>query len=477
MKKKEKDLYREWIERVENLITRKRSLHLKYLRWYRLYRIQPLVNSDSMTVNVVFTNIQLVKALLYYLRPYFRVRPTTRVSDADRAQLQEEVLNIQWARHGGHKNVKRVIVDGEITGVGWLRISHGTLEPLNFPPKPGSLTFKRVSPFDIYTELDNISLEECTYFVERVRYPTRWLNKLFPKAEFQPDTLDFEATRRFGTTKHSPSKTTFYQIQDLIEGKLLLLSPQQREVLLETELEFREPMYIPLVFAEDPERSEAISETGIIEPQQIELNNIRTQQHIHRKRFNRRYIANKSLFEDEAELKKVERGEDGTIAFVNEVEGAIKPIEDAPLPTDLQVYQMDIKTDLREMFGINEWLKAGVIPRTKTAYESSQISQGTQLRSHGRADELNDFLIQAARTTMSLLQHYEIVDRHYIQTEEGERLWTREDMLGDYEVEVEVGSTLPPNPIPYELLLRAGQPGNVVGGSMTENKFKQEGMM
>lgn len=64
---------------------------------------------------------------------------------------------------------------------------------------------------------------------------------------------------------------------------------------------------------------------------QMEMNETRQDQKIHRKRFKRRYASLKGAI-DESEIEKLEAGADGVVAFTNsDPEKAIVPIQDAPL--------------------------------------------------------------------------------------------------------------------------------------------------
>jgi len=133
-----------------------------------------------------------------------------------------------------------------------------------------------------------------------------------------------------------------------------------------------------------------------------------------------------------------------------------------------QMYQQDIKSDMREILGINEYLRAGMISRTKSASEANMIQEGSNIRTRNLAKPVHDFIVDIARRMILVFQN-EYDDINYLikpdaQGQLREQMWTKENIAGDFDVEIELGSILPPAPIPYEVLSQQSQQGAVPTG-------------
>lgn len=468
-KKFRKPTYEHWAKVLGNLITNRNSLESRWTKLYNDYRGEQTIagNEDEIIVNVTFGHIRVLESILYFQDPYFRVRPRADINLAPRAQLLEENLNSIWYAERVGREVRRCIVDACLTGVGWCLVGYSDYHDPEQLYKEGHVFVKRVSPLDLYTEDDINHFSEATFYARRGTYSTRWLSKIFKK-EWKPD-MDNDIFKRRGISRRDMSQATLFEILDVVENKLFILSPQHKQIIYKTDYPYDYyygSMYVPLLFVDDPERLYPISMTAIVEGQQDELNRIRTQQMRHRKRFNRRYLMAENTMDDD-EIQKVEHGEDGTIAKCRgNPKNVMAPIEDAPLdPGSTRDYQMDVKADQREILGINEYLRSGYIPRTKTAQEASMIQQGSNIRAQNLAMYLHEFITDIARRIILVIQN-EMDDINHITRMDGSiQQWTKEDVAGDYEIEVEIGSTLPPQPIPYEALgpQKGGQPGQPGG--------------
>jgi len=473
--------YEDWHNVVAGMVQRRRKQELFWRKLYDDYRKTiDDVGDDEINVNMTFGNLRVLEAMLYYEDPYIRIRPLYDINLAVKAKLLQDVLNQTWYQERVGREIRNAIVDAGLIGWGPLMVGFSDYHDPDKYVGQGHVHIRRINPLDLYVEDDITDFRDATIWVRRCSYSIRWLRKTFPKLEWKPDIAN-ESLRRRGIRQQFASQAELYEIVDLVEARVLVLSPQHQTIIHEMEYPyeyFNGPPYVILSFVSDPERLYPISMTGIVMGQQYELDKLRTMQMVHRKRFNRRYVTNRDLW-DESELEKIEFGEDGTIAYTKgDPKDAIFPIPDAPLdPGTTREYQMDIKEDMREILGINEYTRAGAIPRVKTATESNMIQQGANIRSRNLSTNLHDCIVDVARRASLVLQNeYDGINYLAKQGENAEIFsyvqWTKEDIIGDFEVEIELGSTLPPQPLPYEMLqpaLAAGNgqmPGNNGGGGM-----------
>lgn len=460
--------YALWEGILSELITNRRSIEAGWEQLYEDYRgHQEILGSDEeIIVNVTFGHTRVMESVLYFEDPYIRIRPRSDPQLAPRAELLEKLVNAIWYAERFGRTIRRCIVDACLTGLAWGMVGYSDYHGPESFNRGGKAFLKRVGPIDLYTEDDLSDISEATFFARRGLYSTRLLHKMLGKT-WKADAPTTVFKRR-GLTRQKSSQATLFEVHDLLEGKILTLSPQHKEIVLKYDYPyeyFRGSMYVPLYFVDDPERLYPISMTQIVRGQQDELNRIRTQQMRHRKRFNRRYLLAENTMKDE-EIEKLEQGDDGTVCRTRgDPRRVLAPVEDAPLDFgSTRDYQLDIKGDMREILGINEYMRAGLIPRTKTAQEASMIQQGASIRSQNLALYVRDFVVDIARRLVLVIQN-EYDDINYLSTPEGGiTQWTKEDIAGDYEVEVGIGSMLPPAPMPFEQQLgQTGGTSNPVG--------------
>jgi hypothetical protein len=474
-----KPLYERWAGICADLVNRRKRTERRWNKYFKDYRGEQTISGDDdeIIVNMSFCNTQIIKSVLYYQDPYFRVRPRRDPNIAPKAQLLEELLNTTWYKLRAGREVKKAIVDAAICGWGCCLVGYSNYHnPSLVKMGDGQVYLKRMNPMDIYPEDDVEEFGDATYWIRRGTYSIRWLEKAF-NMKWQAGVESSVFSRRSLMPRYT-NQATVFEIVDLVENMLYILSPQHKKIIYKTEYPypyFNGTMYQVLQLAEDPERLYPISMLKVVEGQQDELNRIRTQQMRHRKRFNRRYLMAEGTI-DEAELEKIVAGADGTIAKCKGDPGAcIRPIEDAPLDQGMTVlYQQDIKGDMREILGINEYMRAGLIPRTKSATESNMIQSGSDIRTRDLALPVQYFIEDIAKRMILLFQN-EYTDINYLlrssgQTAEAIR-WSKEDIAGDYEVEVELGSLLPPQPLPYEMLSQ----GASGGGQQPTQELAQSG--
>jgi len=126
---------------------------------------------------------------------------------------------------------------------------------------------------------------------------------------------------------------------------------------------------------------------------QYEYNLTRNQMAIHRKRFNRKYLADKNKILPD-ELEKLQAGEDGTIIGV-EAMGAVEPVKDAPLDTAVYPETRMLREEFMEVTGV------GQLQRSQTGAESATEAEIVERRAReGEIDEheqMLDFLGEATK--------------------------------------------------------------------------------
>lgn len=225
-----------------------------------------------------------------------------------------------------------------------------------------------------------------------------------------------------------------------------------------------------IYFNENPDEVYPISDVEIYLSAQDELNRIHSLQLAHIKSVSqRRYLAQENSVDPE-EMRKITHGGDGTVATVRgDPSTAIVPLRDATISQDIYIIQNGLKNTIREAAGISSFDK-GITQKLDTANESALVGQGTAVLRQERLSTLEKFIVRVVKKASVIIQ--QTMDTHEVPLDEeqfkmaqqhtpdqlasivgdaGEKMimpWLTADkksLHGDYDFEVEVGSTQPVN--------------------------------
>ncbi len=183
-----------------------------------------------------------------------------------------------------------------------------------------------------------------------------------------------------------------------------------------------------------------------IDPQK-EISFSRSAWMTHFKRFNRKYIADTTQFDDaETELDKLEVGGDGTILRARSTE-AVKAIQDAPMDQQAMIQIQAFDRDIVEAFGSPGSSRG--IADADSATEASILDNRLEIREGDRLSMVVDWITDWARKTDQLVQfHIEGDEAVKITGPQGE-FWQLvkeqdyEEIEGEFEYSVNVGASRP----------------------------------
>lgn len=228
-----------------------------------------------------------------------------------------------------------------------------------------------------------------------------------------------------------------------------------------------------LSFNEVPDEQLPLADIDIYMSEQDALNRLSSLELSHVKRVSeRKYLTEKgSISEDEKE--KVLKGGDGATGEYAEGKNPEKvmfPLRNATISQDLYIVKRNKKDSIREQQGIAHFEQGGT-RNFETATEPALIAQGVQVRREERRQILEDFIKLIVRKLAHIIQ--QTIDRvdialdadtfnqalgndflqsklYKITGSDGILLqpWlalSKEDLQGDYDFDIEIGSTQPIN--------------------------------
>jgi len=231
------------------------------------------------------------------------------------------------------------------------------------------------------------------------------------------------------------------EIYVICEDQLLMAAPDYLQIGRSLPWEF-------VIFNEDPEFFGGIPDTVMIEPQQIELNEIRTQASRHRKIALLKFLYLKGAIKED-ELEKFFSGEVGPgIEVEAEVlANAITTLQ-PHIPADLMTEAMQVKSDMRESMGFSEnqanAYKGGTPP---TAAETMQVAVSAESRISERKDIMADALVNIVEKWNRFIFQFWTGERvAKIAGPDGAPMWvqyTGDQLRGDYDLNVDPDTGFP----------------------------------
>ena len=207
-----------------------------------------------------------------------------------------------------------------------------------------------------------------------------------------------------------------------------------------------------LVFTEHPDTLYGPPDLYQVLAQQDAYNQMASIILNHNLRGLRKYIAQRGAF-DPKELDKLKQPIDGTIVFTDgEIDKAMGPIPDAALPTDVWQWRVNVRDDHDRVSGVADFVR-GVAEKVDTATEASLLQSNLNVRTNDTRNIVETFAEEIAAELLSIdAQTLELPRAIPIIGPDGAmalnqfvHVQTRETLLAQADVEIEVGSMQPVN--------------------------------
>jgi hypothetical protein len=439
---------------------------------------------QRITVNKTGSIILSMLPFLVRKRPKFVLLPTDPAFLIS-STIQSELLNYIWKEQDMNRQIKRAVLDMLVIGHGIVKT--GFILELDVPTteeqartidyrdyiKKEEPYASRVSPFNFIWDMDSCEkdLKSARWCAEIIGKSARDIisNKNY-KASVRSKLKNGEIEGSPLDSMYQPitSETALWQSESdsedekwdrpiaLIElwdkrsRKHFIFLHGHEEPLIEEDWPYDYLEDFPYLLLPGMPVIDDLYTVGVpkwIEDQQFELNRIRTYKFDHRRRFNRKYIADRNQVEY-SDLLELKSGEDGSIVMADSVE-AVKPIPDAPYPHDQDRVEGDIEQDMRELTGADELLQGGKLPSRTTATEIEARTRAIGFKIEDRIEDVDKFAEDVGR---QILQHikanYTKAKVIRISGEKGNNWikFTPEDIRAEVEFEMESISAPRHNP-------------------------------
>ena len=433
--------------------------HRSLAMYFPKYRVAAEVDWEHIRVDLPFAHVKILLRSAYGGDPYVYVRPL-RLQEGwiESAELLETLVNDLWRSKGRKRAMRQVILNTILykKGYGISRVGSHWLE------RRSRIMMENVSPW--YLWMDGNTVEDSYMIIRGVPMPWAHAKEMFnvdlPLAS-QEELFPWRHGYAVSNVPQDTSETQqmvkdvgrvmVYEIHDQLNEMIYMIHPGHDKFLRTPEEHkyisaFGGSQFTELEFNEVPGEQVGIGDLEPVSHQFAKINDLREAMVVHVKRFTRKYLMERKNAKQDA-LDALSDGEDGTIAIVEDIE-KFKEVKDAPMSVDVWNLEGVLKQDLRETAGIDEMLRAGAVKGAGTAYETSQIVAGRNLRMGEKPDLVGDFIEEVSFKDIEIMKnfydeaHVAQITRDPMAPPEWREI-KRGDLQGRHFVRLHAGSTIP----------------------------------
>lgn len=204
-----------------------------------------------------------------------------------------------------------------------------------------------------------------------------------------------------------------------------------------------------ITFNPDPEMFWGIPDIKIIESQQLELNELKTQERAHRQISLLKFLYRKGIFTKE-QLDHFLSGNVGPAVEldIDEQIGNVIQIMQPHVPPDFSILEKRIDENMRQQLGVSMNQAGDFSPyHGKTAAESMIVNQSNELRNNERKDIVADVLVNIVRKWNQMIFKF-WTDSKVIEIAGpmGQQFWveyTGDQLTGEYFINIDPESGMP----------------------------------
>lgn len=423
-------------------------------------------------INDVFAYVQSDVSSMYFRDPYFTVN-ATKSATVKGAAILETALNYYWRFLDCKEEIESEMIESDLVGHGWNKDgyfaeSEGDEEAPRI--KDEGMYSMRVSWRDVVFNIGARNPpKDCLWMAHRLIKPLddvkekyRGVGDLKGSAHPHLAESDYKAT----LYKDDIQVAVLWEVWDA-KSRTKFLIAEGHDGFLEKprawpEYYKRFPFNM-LWYYEMPDEPYPMSPIAPWEAQILETNKLFAQAMNHVKRWNRQaFIKQGSLTSEQ--MDHFEEGIDGAIHEVagqGSVQEIVKFADFGQLPTDIYALLDRLAQIKREVNGQPEFVRGAMLKtNTRTLGELEQISQGAKTRSDKRVDRLETHLETIAKNLLAHMQaNFDVEKMVKITGDTPETIlkalgdkydpvtntvtFTPEDIMGEYDVTIKAGSTLP----------------------------------
>lgn len=418
----------------------------------------------TLPLNLVFAHLRALLPQTYFKNPRVSV-----ISDTPgyhwHARILEKCTNKIIREQKIKQQLRRMIMDASLCGIGVGVCGYDSqfgYDPALIDPRlPGNSTmsmfakngdrieyhpyaisgmpwFMRARPDDVIFPFGCTSIENAAWVAIRYirplddlradeKYMKRRTKELRGTYQIQRTDENGSALKTAANDSTVIEYVELWEIRDLKNHRVRAIATGYPELLRDDDddLQLDGLPIKTLIFNEDPDIIYGIPDARIIEPQQLEVNELRAQLRRHRQLSMLKFLYSRGTVKD-VDVEKFLSSDN--VAIPIQTDGAIgDAIKDMnhQIPQDLYLYGQQLESDIRYMLGQNR-NQAGEYQGKShvTKAEVDEVSQSSLIRVDERRDMVADLLVEISDHFQKTIFRYWDVQRvEQVIGPDGAKLW------------------------------------------------------
>jgi hypothetical protein len=482
----------------------------RMIEMYRGKQYAAADRNDRLVINLVFATKNVIAPAVAINNPKFVVN-ARKPDNAPNAVIVEEVLNYLWRCHHYQDEIRLAVDDWILAGHGWCKAGYRFTKPPEAKPTgelggentietgdqegiddrvpvPGNAEtestavvadrpyLERISVFDMFVDPDARLPREMRWIAQRIWRPVQdvRVDSRYDRKARQAVavTTRFVSSGQGDNDGRSDIDTPdegavsyceiieFYDLKRDEVSTFALAGDSVNEGSAINDSYLIKPAPIPystghpflmLRNYEVTDNFYPMGEIESVESLQLELNETRNQMLNHRKRFARKWIYARDMF-DEDGVRALESDVDNSMVPVmgdSDPARSIAPLPSVGTPPDFYNQSQLIEDDINTVSGVSDYMRGqpeSAIRRTAT--EAAMIQDAANSRSRDKLAKIEAFLSDCGEKIIGLMQQFVTGEQVARITSVAGRAWVNYDaeyLQGSYDFEVEGGSTEPRN--------------------------------
>lgn len=497
----EADEVRMWMKRISAAEQYRDRIAGRY-RWKEIVEeykgqsnaIQNATDIYIPPLNYQFAYVKTEIPSLALRDPKIKVNPKNAKSIMG-AKILTKALNYLWRVNRYKRENKKNVLDAKLVGHSWFKSGYTGKSAV---VEDGEKQFEFIDAeafFGYRVPYDTICFNQdaldppydCSWVAQAVWLPLSELKsggyknvaELQPSdpSQPEPDKQNVRAGQGGDRAKEDPGtdKVKVYEIWDKMEQQILVVCDQSDHYLKAPRpfpCKFKGLPYSYVEVNDNPDCPYGIPDIYMFDSQIYELTKVRAMGLDHIKRFNRQLLVRKGALTSDSKAN-FEEGRTGALIEADlspneSIQNVVTPIPYPQLQTDVYTIEQRIKEDMINISGQSATERGATQQTsTRTFRELAQMDKGAKNRRSEQVDAFEDFVEDIATNQIALLQQLADAPFFVRVTGEDEKdieeylksrpsankpgavtdntgfTFTKEDIIGEFDIDVVAGSTTP----------------------------------
>jgi len=327
-------------------------------------------------------------------------------------------------------------------------------------------TVERVSPFDLYVDPEATCMDDARWLAQRIVRPYNDVKadkryKAAVRSRLEPDLgvgKSQATTQKEWRKRHAKDpedqRVTIWEWWDIPTSTLCVFAEGADEFLVDPR-----PMpyamghpFVMLRNYDVPDYFYPMGDLEALECLQQELNALRTVQMQARFTYARKHLIRARAFGPTGRAALESNNDNEFVEVLDESTpfgDLIAPVPQTPIPPEIYTQSDIIEGDIGDVSGVSEYQRGQVPETRRTATEAAMIGDSTNARAADKLARIEICISRVARKVIAVNSQMITQDMWArVVGPDGAYFWVpyeRDDVAGEYDFEVEAGSTQPRN--------------------------------